>query len=142
MDDYLYDKETGKIWNLTKHRWVDDYSTEVWGHPNYQYGELTGTYFYTKQAEKYEKFGSGSGRGRNYYNAAGNLNFVGGRTWVGENGPEEVELPAGTRIYNAQETAQRSSGDVFIFNIDAKNVRELNQLLDMAKSARLERRMR
>lgn len=118
-------------WSGQAQQWEDWRGSSHSGYSgqNYGYDASTGQY-YDKATGNY------------IYNAAGNLSFAGGRTWVGENGPEEVELPAGTRIYNAQETAQRSSGDVFIFNIDAKNVRELNQLVDMAKSARLERRMR
>lgn len=130
---------------------------------NAQYGQYSNLQRWNGQADEWESwrnssysgyagqnYGYDTATGRYYdrstgnyiYNASGNVNFVGGRTVVGENGPEEVELPAGTRIYNAQETAQRGGGDVFIFNLEAKNVRELNQLVEMAESARLERRMR
>lgn len=39
-------------------------------------------------------------------NAEGTGNWRGGRTWVGEHGPEIVELPRGTRIRNATESAK------------------------------------
>ena len=34
------------------------------------------------------------------HNARGTQSWRGGATWVGENGPEIVDLPEGTRIYN------------------------------------------
>ena len=39
-----------------------------------------------------------------YYNAAGDYNWRGGLTWLGEAGPELVELPRGSRIHSAQES--------------------------------------
>ena len=40
------------------------------------------------------------------YNAAGDDNWRGGLTWVGEAGPELVALPQGSRIYSNQESRQ------------------------------------
>jgi len=40
------------------------------------------------------------------YNAAGDRNWRGGLTWVGETGPELVQLPRGARIYSNQESSQ------------------------------------
>ena len=40
------------------------------------------------------------------YNAAGDENWRGGLTWVGEGGPELVSLPRGSQIYSNQESAQ------------------------------------
>lgn len=40
------------------------------------------------------------------YNAAGDWNWRGGLTWLGEHGPELVELPQGSRIYSNQESRQ------------------------------------
>lgn len=39
-----------------------------------------------------------------WYNAAGDQNWRGGLTWVGEAGPELISLPQGSRIYNNQES--------------------------------------
>lgn len=45
------------------------------------------------------------------YNAAGTASWRGGLTWVGEQGPELVSLPAGTRIWsNAQSVAMAAGG--------------------------------
>ena len=40
------------------------------------------------------------------YNAAGDTNWRGGLTWVGESGPELVQLPRGSAIYSNQESRQ------------------------------------
>lgn len=47
------------------------------------------------------KYGSGYS-----YNAAGDYNWRGGLTWVGESGPELVSLPRGSQIYSNQESRQ------------------------------------
>lgn len=80
----------------------------------------------------------------NYFagNATGNDNWRGGLTWVGEAGPELAALPAGTRIFSAQESRQAMGGDTFIFNIDPANIREFNDLVRIAENARIVSRMR
>ena len=74
------------------------------------------------------------------FNASGNDNFAGGYTWVGENGPELTYLPQGTRIFNNQES-RSMGGDVFYVTIDAKNVREFNDIVAMAQAKRRTDRM-
>ena len=76
------------------------------------------------------------------YNAAGTQNWRGGLTWVGESGPELVRLPQGSRIYSNQESSQiASGGDTWNVTIDAKNVQEFNDIVRLAKSARIRGRM-
>lgn len=77
----------------------------------------------------------------NGWNASGNQNWRGGLTYVGENGPEAVELPQGTRIFNAQDT-RALGGDTFYITIDAKNVREFNDIIEIAQTARVRGRMK
>lgn len=64
----------------------------------------------------------------NAFHASGTDYFRGGRTVVGENGPETVILPAGSRILTNQETRESTGGGVHIDKvvIDAKNVRDFN----------------
>ena len=77
------------------------------------------------------------------YNAAGTRNWSGGLTWVGESGPELVRLPQGSRIYSNQESSQiASGGDTWNVTIDAKNVQEFNDIVRLAKSARIRGRMK
>lgn len=80
----------------------------------------------------------------NYFagNATGNDNWRGGLTWVGEAGPELAALPAGTRIFSAQESRQAMGGDTFVFNIDPANIREFRDLVQIAENARIVSRMR
>jgi len=48
----------------------------------------------------------GSNAGAPGYNAAGDMDWRGGLTWVGESGPELVQLPRGSAIYSNQESRQ------------------------------------
>lgn len=64
---------------------------------------------------------------RTSYNAAGTTNFQGGRTWVGEAGPELVTLPAGTRIDSTEESMGRT---VNYYNI-TMNLREMKEFIEM-----------
>lgn len=76
----------------------------------------------------------------NAFNASGDYNFDGGYTWVGENGPELAYFPQGTRIFNNQES-RAMGGDTFYVTIDAKNVKEFNDIVEMAKEKRRKDRM-
>lgn len=74
------------------------------------------------------------------YNASGNQNWRGGLTYLGENGAEAAILPRGTQILNAQDT-RGLGGDTYYITIDAKNVREFNDIVELAKTARVRGRM-
>lgn len=74
------------------------------------------------------------------YNAPGTDNFPGGVTWVGENGPEQVFLPRGTQILNAQES-RMGGGDVFYITIEARTVQEFMDIVRMAQAQRRMQRM-
>lgn len=66
------------------------------------------------------------------YHASGTPFFKGGRTWVGENGPEIVELPVGSRIYSNQQSRRMTSGgNIFYVTIDAKNVTDFNRVVQI-----------
>lgn len=86
-----------------------------------------------------------SGGGRTFTEAVipgneiGSDNWRGGLTWVGENGPELVHLPQGSRIDTAQQSGM--TGAVFNIVIDAKNVKEFNDIVRIAQNARFEARM-
>lgn len=74
------------------------------------------------------------------YNAVGTDNFPGGVTWVGENGPEQVYLPRGTQILNAQES-RLTGGDVFYITIEARTIQEFTDIVRMAQAQRRLQRM-
>lgn len=116
---------------------ADEY--EEWRKSSYS-GQYNSVYGYDPQTGRYYDKKTG-----NYiygYNATGNDNWRGGLTWVGETGPELAELPAGTRILSAQQSRRVAGGDTFIFNIDPANIREFNDLVQIAESARVVARMR
>lgn len=71
-------------------------------------------------------------RGTNYH--------PGGLALVGENGPEIVELPKRSKVY--PNGTVPSGGDNYYITIDAKNVREFNDVVNMAQRAKQERRAR
>lgn len=69
-------------WLQSVGNWIDEHEVEVTGYENYGFGGPA-------------------------YNAAGDDNWRGGLTWVGDGGgPELVRLPQGSTIYNAQESRQ------------------------------------
>lgn len=69
--------------------------------------------------------------------ASGTDFHPGGWALVGENGPEAVMLPRGTRVYTAQETARMGGGDVYNISINADNVK---QFVDIVRIVQAERR--
>ena len=71
--------------------------------------------------------------------ASGTTNFRGGRTWVGEAGPELVELPPGSRI-TPQAQAGTTEYNTFYITIDAKNVDDFNKVVALAKNQRIAQR--
>jgi hypothetical protein len=75
------------------------------------------------------------------HNATGNDSWRGGLTWVGESGPELVSLPQGSQIYNSQDS--RNAGGVHIDTvvIDAKNVKDFNDVVRVFSGLRVASRM-
>lgn len=85
--------------------------------------------------------GSATGRTlKNAFNASGDYNFRGGLTMVGENGPELAYLPQGSRIFNAQESRSMGVTNWYV-TLDAKNVKEFNDIVRMAEAKRRMERM-
>ena len=79
-----------------------------------------------------------------HYNAAGDENWRGGLTWVGEAGPELVALPRGSRIYNNQESEQMSAAATDTSRMEAllaRNVQLLEQISGEFSGLRVRRRM-
>ena len=102
-------------------------------------------------------FGYGSGNANNYqrtrmqqdgtwdqyasfygHNAAGTENWRGGLTWVGETGPELVNLPRGSQIMSNEDSRQMMRSTTIYVTIDAKNVKEFNDIIEMAYDAEAE----
>lgn len=71
--------------------------------------------------------------------ASGTTNFRGGRTWVGEAGPELVELPSGSRI-TPQEKVGTTEYNTYYITIDAKNVDDFNRVVQIADNLRIAQR--
>lgn len=77
------------------------------------------------------------------YNAAGDTNWRGGLTWVGEQGPELVSLPQGSRIYSNPESERIAAGtdtraiESLLSGITAKLQRIDDNLSDMETVRRM-----
>lgn len=70
-------------------------------------------------------------------NARGTPYWRGGPTWVGEEGPEIIDLPQGSKVYPSNETRRRTlGGDTYIFNVDFERVADVQKFMDTAKAAR------
>lgn len=79
-------------------------------------------------------------------NASGTNNWRGGYTWVNEEGGEIIDLPRGTRIIPhdvSMEMARTAgaTGEIYNFQpgsivIDAKNVREFNDIVKLVKGVK------
>ena len=70
--------------------------------------------------------------------ASGADYYQGGRTWVGEEGPEIVELPRGSRIIPNKQASQISNAtNNYYITIDAKNVSDFNRVVDMANQMQM-----
>lgn len=75
-------------------------------------------------------------------NASGASNFAGGKTWVGEAGPELVTLPRGSSITPADQAGSRIENNYYNITIDAKNVDDFNKVVQLAQQQRMaERRL-
>lgn len=78
--------------------------------------------------------------------ADGTYNHPGGLALVGERGPELLRLPTGSQVYPtgvSQSIMQsaRGGGDTYNITIDARSVREFNDIVRIARSARQNGRM-
>lgn len=74
------------------------------------------------------------------YNACGTDYFEGGQTWVGEEGPELVTLPRGSRIASHRESVKAvggKTGNTYIFNIQADKVEDFTRLVKLAEEERI-----
>lgn len=70
------------------------------------------------------------------HNARGSRFFSGGRTVVGEEGPEIVDLPRGSRIWptgTGGSIGGTATTNTFYVTIDSKNVKEFNDIVRIAE---------
>lgn len=75
--------------------------------------------------------------------AAGTYSHPGGLALVGENGPEIVDLPAQSRVYPTGTAPDNLGGGTTVYNvtISAASVREFDDIVRLAQSARVRERM-
>lgn len=119
---------TGNYYNEQTGTWGGNYGLED-SSDTFAYDSATGRYYNTRT-------------GNYVYNAGGTQNFEGGRTALGENGPETAILPSGTRILTAQDTENMGGGDTYNFNINVDDLNDLQALIMWAKTVRINTRAR
>ena len=75
--------------------------------------------------------GGGHSRGGADHKASGGVSR-GGMTWVGENGPELVDLPSGARVYNSNESKQISNSPTYniSMNVDITKLKSVKDVVD------------
>lgn len=74
---------------------------------------------------------------RTGHNASGTKSWRGGATWVGENGPEIVDVPAGSRIYNNNEVKQMGGNTYNInMNMDITKLKSVSDVVDAVMGIR------
>lgn len=75
--------------------------------------------------------------------ATGTYSHPGGLALVGENGPEIVDLPAQSRVYPTGTAPDNLGGGTTVYNvtISAASVREFDDIVRLAQSARVRERM-
>ena len=72
--------------------------------------------------------GGGGGHSRN---AKGTPYWQGGLTWVGEEGPELVDLPTGSRIYNNQQSTSIGGNTYNVnMNMDMSRMKSINDVVE------------
>lgn len=101
------------------------------------YGEYQATY------EDWVRGSDSSRGGRSGGFSTGTMRFAGGRALVGENGPELVDLPEGSRIHSAQETRMGGGGVVIYGDVvlDASKCQDLVDAAAFLQDLRTVRRM-
>ena len=73
-------------------------------------------------------------------NANGTSFWRGGLTWVGEYGPELVNLPRGSQVYSHEQSIAMAGGDTFNVTISARDIREFSDIVRIAQNERVNRR--
>lgn len=73
-------------------------------------------------------------------NAGGTPFWRGGLTWVGEYGPELVNLPRGAQVYSHEQSVQMMGGDTYNVSISAGSIKEFADIVRIAKNERVNRR--
>lgn len=70
--------------------------------------------------------------------ASGTDYAEGGRAWVGEAGPELVDLPRGAVVHTAEESERMAGGDIFNVNISipARDIKEFNDIVNIVRGQR------
>lgn len=97
-----------------------------------------GEYYFTDNWQ--ESYGNALNKSSKHYALGGRTS--GGRVWVGEQGAELVDLPAGSYVHNSTEVNQMTNGsNVTNITVNVDHISELDDLLRISKQAKQRSRM-
>lgn len=82
---------------------------------------------------KQSNFGGTYNSGGRHF-ARGTDYFEGGEAWVGEEGPELVTLPRGSRIRSTKDSMMSGTTNIFNVTLDAKNVKDWQDIVDLMEN--------
>lgn len=68
------------------------------------------------------------------HNASGSENWRGGLTWVGEEGPELVALPQGSRIYNNTDSRNMATTTNISMSLDLSRMKSVSDVIDAVQN--------
>lgn len=74
-------------------------------------------------------------------NASGTSYWRGGPTWVGEDGPELLDLPQGSRILSNRDSKRLAGNTTNNFSITVNGIEELDEIIRWYQGRRVEGRM-
>lgn len=147
--DYSYGN--GNNYQTIKEKWQQEdinAATEANGYGQYYANGKWYSNYDEYLRDQWEKAGAtgtfDAWKRANGYNAPGTDNWVGGFTTVAENGPERIYLPSGSRVQTASETRYTGGGSAINIErvvIDAKNIKQLNDLIRIFENERITARM-
>lgn len=130
-----YDSSTGKWYDYSRYQEIQAEKERMRAQYEYNYALNPDIY----KGRTFEQYWSEYAT-RNGYNAGGTTNWRGGMTWVGENGPERVYLPAGSQVLTAQESREVGGDTIIYMTINASDIQQINDLIEMVETERIRSR--
>lgn len=112
---------------------------QQWQQSGVQHRALANRDYYEANGFSYDS-STGLWSGNYGRNAGGTGGWRGGLTWVGEAGPELVDLSPGSRVLSAQDS-RNAGGVVNNYNINVSNIDQLSTLLTWFDSLQVRKRM-
>lgn len=142
IDPYWRERLKGSTYDAAAGGWVSG-SSGVSGGSGYT-APTAGTQELNEEARRSNYEVSTDDWTKQFYighNAGGTDNWRGGWSWVGESGPELTWLPPQTQVLSRQASEDAVTGDTYNITIEARSIREFEDIVRLVKNQRRLRRM-